>query len=99
MVVQFESVLIFELFSILVAKVNFFNIGFNIAILQSSGKFDSFIDKFIIFSKKELILLHHPSEMLLELHYSSVFTGTEVKQKFFNNLFEYVCQLKVIEGI
>ena len=29
----------------------FFNIGFNLATLQSSGKVDSFIDKFITFLK------------------------------------------------
>ena len=34
-----------------ISPAPFLNIGFNLAILHSSGKVDNFIDKFIIFLK------------------------------------------------
>ena len=76
----------------------FLNVGSNLATLHTSGKVDSFIDKFIIFLK-ERPNTSAPSLRNFAVIWSgftgfeakqNLFTGIEAKQNLFNNLFRYV---------
>ena len=64
--------------------------GFNLAILQSSEKVDSFIDKFIIFFKGRA-----NTSALSFRNFAEIFTGIKGKLNLFTNIFKYLWQLKV----
>ena len=68
----------------------FLNIGFNLAILHSSGKVDKFIDNIIVSQRKSEYLCTVYQKFGWNLVYPSSFTGFEAKQNLFENLFRHV---------
>ena len=64
--------------------------GFNLAILQSSEKVDSFIDKFIILFKGRA-----NTSALSCRNFAEIFTDIKDNQNLFTNIFKQLCYLKV----
>ena len=61
----------------------FFNMGFNLAILHSSGKIDRFIYTFIILLKRRAY-----TSALSFRNFAETFTGIKAKQNLFTNIFK-----------